>query len=230
MAALSGEVSLALFSKLRASASKILAEEKVLREAAEKTAKNADEVEQVDDLIDELYKFFDIEGASKTIYKEVKTLEKIYTEGSKVNFEKGVKYLNEAERTEFEIFVQHDRIIDKNGKLFDTNGSIEIGIDGKPIPSNKAIFVMSEKGEIFISKQNEIGKFHHSSFLAGEKVAAAGDIIIEKGIIKQISNQSGHYKPIIEQVKRNLLKELSTRNYFSTGTNKEENIKFITGF
>ncbi len=54
IAALSGEVSLALFSKMRASASKILAKEKVLREAVEKTAKNADEVEQVELLLREL--------------------------------------------------------------------------------------------------------------------------------------------------------------------------------
>lgn len=56
------------------------------------------------------------------------------------------------------------------------------------------------------------------------------DIIIEKGIIKQISNHSGHYRPSLEQVKRNLLKELNERYYFSTGLNKEENINFITGF
>ncbi len=226
MAALSGEVSLALYSKLQACARKILAKEKFLRDAA----KNADEAKQVDEVIEELYKYFDAIGASKATYKEVKTLETIYTQGSKVDFEKGVKYLNEVERKEFEVFVQHDRIIDKNGKLFDTNGSIEIGLDKTPNISNKAIYVMSEKGEIFISKQNEIGKFHHSSFLAGEKVAAAGDIVIEKGIIKQISNYSGHYRPSLEQVKRNLLKELNERYYFSTGLNKEENINFITGF
>lgn len=54
MAALSGELSLALFLKIQASARKILAKEKVLREAAEKIAKNAEEVKQIDEVIEEL--------------------------------------------------------------------------------------------------------------------------------------------------------------------------------
>ncbi|WP_128330261.1 hypothetical protein [Apibacter sp. HY039] len=57
---------------------------------------------------------------------------------------------------------------------------------------------MSKKGNIYISKYNEVGKFHHSSLVAGEEVAAAGEIIIENGIIKMITNKSGHYLPNIE--------------------------------
>lgn len=50
IAALSGELSLALYKKIQSSAGKILAKEKVLRESVE----NADEVKQVDKLIEEL--------------------------------------------------------------------------------------------------------------------------------------------------------------------------------
>lgn len=36
---------------------------------------------------------------------------------------------------------------------------------------------------------------HHSSFLAGGAVAAAGEVGIEEGKLVNISNLSGHYKP-----------------------------------
>ncbi len=55
IAALSGEVSVALYSKLQACARKILAKEKFLRDAA----KNADEAKQVDEVIDEIKKVAD---------------------------------------------------------------------------------------------------------------------------------------------------------------------------
>jgi hypothetical protein len=37
--------------------------------------------------------------------------------------------------------------------------------------------------------------FHHSSFLAGEPVAAAGEIRVSNGVLKTVSNNSGHYQP-----------------------------------
>lgn len=184
----------------------------------------------LDDLDDLTWKLFDRMLASGNTYEKTRTLERIYTEGSLVDFEKGVKYLTEVERKEYEVFVQGDRIIDAKGNALDTKGSIEIDINGKPNPSNKAIFVMSEKCNIYISKLNEIGKFHHSSFLSGEKVAAAGDIVIENGVIKQITNNSGHYKPILDNVRKNILNELKFRDYFTNqgliGNEIEESIKF----
>lgn len=54
MIALSGELSLALYSKFQASARKILAKEEVLKEAAKKTAKNSDELSQVNKQVDEV--------------------------------------------------------------------------------------------------------------------------------------------------------------------------------
>lgn len=222
-----GEITAAIKGGLRKSAKEVLEH----TDDVKKTAKNADEAKQIDEVIEHLYQYFDVISSSKIIYKETRGLEKIYLEGGRLfEFEKKVKYLDKFERKKFEIFVQHDRIIDKNGKLFDTNGSIEIGLEGENIVSNKSIYVMSETGEIYISKSNEIGKFHHSSFLSGSKIAAAGDIIIENGIIKQITNHSGHYRPIFENVKKNMLKELSERGYFSTGNNIVENLIFKQAF
>ncbi len=46
---------------------------------------------------------------------------------------------------------------------------------------------MSEEGRFYLSKNYAYGKFHHSSFLAGKPVAGAGEIYIEKGIIKIVT-------------------------------------------
>ena len=225
-----GEITATIKGGLRKSAKEVLEHTDDLK----KTAKNAEEAKQIDEVIEyleEIHKFYDITGASGTIYKEVRTLEKMYTEGSKVNFERGVKYLNETERIEFEIFVQFDKIVDKNGKLFDTAKSVNKGIDGEIKLTNKSIFVMSENGKIYISKSNEYGKFHHSSFLAGEKVAAAGEIVIKKGVVKLINNCSGHYTPNIDTVKKNILTELDQRDYsYPTTDHKKESVIFKTEF
>ncbi|WP_378181399.1 fibronectin type III domain-containing protein [Aquimarina sp. SS2-1] len=179
--------------------------------------------------VDDTWKYFDPVGSTGNSYSG-KDLEIKYTEGSMAEFEKGVKYLNESQRLEYEVFVQYDRIVDSNGNLVNTKGSVEIRNDGLSYDTDKAIFVMSENGKIYISKNRAYGEFHHSSFLSGEKISAAGEITIENGIIKIISNESGHYKPSLTMVKSNMLKELNDRSYFSVGDNSEETIQFISGF
>ncbi len=62
------------------------------------------------------------------------------------------------------------------------------------------IFVMDERGNIYTHPFNEVGKFHHSSFLAGDPVLFAGNIIVLDGEIKYIDNLSGHYKPRAEAI------------------------------
>jgi len=146
----------------------------------------------------------------------------IYTGGSKIYFEKGVKYLTEKEREVYEVFVQHDKIVDVKGNLVDTNGSNYISIHGDSIPTNRAIFVMSEEGKIYLSKEYAYGKFHHSSFLAGKPISSGGEIYIEKGVIKEVTNDSGHYTPSLDFVKKNTLKELEARYYFNIENTQEK--------
>lgn len=155
--------------------------------------------------------------------------EKIYTGGSKVDFEKGVKYLTEKEREAYEVFVQHDKIVDLKGNLFDTNGSISVLPNGELFKTQKAIFVMSEEGKIYLSKNYAFGKFHHSSFLAGKPISAGGEIFIEKGVIKEVTNDSGHYIPSLDFVKKNTLKELDARHNFNIENTKEK-IKFTSNY
>ena len=81
---------------------------------------------------------------------------------------------------------------------------------------NRFIFVMSPSGKLYVadfaneykkggfrdvrefnyrvSKEMVVG-FHHSSFLAGNPVACAGEIEVRRGQLIGISNASGHYMP-----------------------------------
>ena len=56
------------------------------------------------------------------------------------------------------------------------------------------IFVMNAAGQFFAGK-GMAGVIHHSSFLAGGAVSAAGEVSIRDGRMVSISNNSGHYQP-----------------------------------
>jgi len=185
-------------------------------------------VNVIEEAFDDTWKYIDKEPASGGKYPTT-NLEKKYTTGDGLEFEKGVKYLTEKERETYEVFVQYDKIVNAEGKLVDSTNSIFIPKGGKPTNTNMAIFVMSEEGKIYISKNYGYGKFHHSSFLAGKPISAGGEIFIEQGLIKEITNDSGHYMPGLNFVKENVLKELENRYYFIS-TNKKEDIKFNSNF
>jgi hypothetical protein len=72
-------------------------------------------------------------------------------------------------------------------------------------PDGHAIWVQAPSGRFYSSPDQETGKFHHSSFLAGRAVKAAGDWKIQEGKLKLISALSGHYHPKLESLRRALL-------------------------
>ena len=133
-------------------------------------------------------------------------------EGKILGFEK-IIYLNENERVNYEIFV------DEKGKIRNINGDFvdTTNMESAHGGDNIGIFVMGLDGKIYIGS-HEIGIFHHSSFLAGNPVSAAGEIIIKDGIITLITAKSGHYRPTpwdkaIEQVFQELtLRGVNTQN------------------
>jgi hypothetical protein len=110
--------------------------------------------------------------------------------GNKVWSGSTVKYLGEEERAELKLSIRGGEIFDAKGDLFDTTGS-------RALESNtrRAIFVMDEHGNFFASKLHFVGRFHHSSLLAGAAVAAAGEIEVRNGELIAISDRSGHYLP-----------------------------------
>ncbi len=121
-------------------------------------------------------------------------------------FDTPVTYLDEAKREMFRLHVDEDGLLrNAAGRLFDTSDAGAVQNPG----SGRAIFVMDRHGRIYAAKEHSAGQFHHSSFLSGQPVAAAGELGVKDGKVHLISNQSGHYKPgekAIEQFMRHLFK------------------------
>ena len=85
-----------------------------------------------------------------------------------------------------------------------------------------AIFVMDPEGQVYVGR-HDVGKFHHSSFLGGEPVAAAGEMIVKNGIIETVSNKSGHYRPGPEQM-MNLTQKLQSDGVDTTNLKVKDRV------
>ncbi|KAF9349860.1 hypothetical protein BGX26_011909, partial [Mortierella sp. AD094] len=59
---------------------------------------------------------------------------------------------------------------------------------------SKFIYVTDPQGTLYVAQKVK-GQFHHSSFLGGGTVCAAGGIIINHGKLIKINPKSGHYRP-----------------------------------
>jgi filamentous hemagglutinin family protein len=104
---------------------------------------------------------------------------------------KKIEYLDtEEKRVAREVEVKDGLIVHKQtGKPFDT-GDKESG----------AIFVMDGQGRIFATTEQKIGEFHHSSLANGEPTAMSGHMLVKGGKLVHIDNNSGHYKPDLDQL------------------------------
>lgn len=97
-----------------------------------------------------------------------------------------VAYLSPSQREAFRIAIEPGANILKNR-------------DGQPMVGAFA-FVMGHDQSIF-ANVHEVSRFHHSSFLSGQTVMAAGEFMTnEAGEITEITNKSGHYKPTTKQM------------------------------
>jgi hypothetical protein len=105
-------------------------------------------------------------------------------------FGQKVRYLDEQERQAYEVTVKDGRLHGADGQPFDTRDAT---VSGEKTGS--AIFVMDHDGKLYLSNKAGIADFQHTSFLAGQPVAAAGTIRVENGEIKEITRSSGHYRP-----------------------------------
>jgi len=115
-----------------------------------------------------------------------------------------VKYLTEAERAKLKLTVKDGKVYDADGNLYDTSDAGTF-FSGK----GKSIFVMDENGNIYASKYQEVGEFHHSSMLGGKPVAGAGEITVKNGTITEISNKSGHYQPT-QKINQQVLQQIDS--------------------
>jgi hypothetical protein len=104
-----------------------------------------------------------------------------------------VKRLSPAEREQYRVFLDDDGVLRSatDGQPFDTSAATSLhSADG-----GKAIFVMDEQGNMYASKTQELGQFHHSTLGNGQPVAAAGELQVTNGRIDAITAKSGHYQP-----------------------------------
>ncbi len=79
------------------------------------------------------------------------------------------------------------------------------GSAGDPIHAGFSGYVCGLNGDFYSSPHmngatNRGNGFFHSSYMGGTEVLCAGEIKIERGQIKEINNDSGHYRPTVDHV------------------------------
>ncbi|MEV6217610.1 hypothetical protein [Nocardia sp. NPDC051833] len=102
-----------------------------------------------------------------------------------------VAYLGPADRARFALHARGGLLYTVDGALFDTTEASTLWSPG----GGRAIFVMDADGVVYSSPRHLLGRFHHSSFLAGGPVAAAGELVARRGRIILVSDHSTHYRP-----------------------------------
>lgn len=99
-----------------------------------------------------------------------------------------VKYLDENERKAFELHGGSTLTQGDSRDPFDTSAMFS-----KHSGKGFGIYVMSADGALY-ADQHKVGLFHHSSFLKGGTVAGAGELRVENGTVKEVTNKTGHYR------------------------------------
>lgn len=108
------------------------------------------------------------------------------------------QYMDDAQRQDHQMHLRPG---------VDATGAENMRLSGESLQKGgEHIFVMDGEGQVFakegqaaLSQMDETARgvhVHHSSFLAGEAVAGAGEMTVDKqGFISGITDRSGHYKP-----------------------------------
>lgn len=60
---------------------------------------------------------------------------------------------------------------------------------------SKLIWAMDDSGNLYIAFSDNAGGIFHSTMMGGFRPVAAGEMIIEKGYITMLNEESGHYAP-----------------------------------
>ncbi|KAG6468593.1 hypothetical protein ZIOFF_073281 [Zingiber officinale] len=146
-------------------------------------------------------------------------------EGKEVNLEQQctrskllqqcIKYLGPQEREAYEVIIEDGKFMHRQSKqVLDTS-------DGPK--GAKWIFVLSTSKKLYVGQVNLLilldvcktckysdwglteimyqtlqkkkGTFQHSSFLAGGATSAAGQLVVENGVLRVVWPHSGHYRP-----------------------------------
>jgi hypothetical protein len=113
---------------------------------------------------------------------------------------RAVRRLSPAELEQHRVFIdpQGNFRHAHDGSMFDTRGSTTHWSG----PSDRAIFTMDGNGNLYASKYQAVGDFHHSTLANGGPVAAAGEIAVHDGRVQLLTSQSGHYTPSPSDMKQ----------------------------
>lgn len=101
-----------------------------------------------------------------------------------------VTYCDTASQRRLEAVIQQQSgrlVFRETGEYVNTN-------DGR-----RWIFVIDEAGRFYVHPK-EKGRFHHSSFLSGRPVLAAGRLHAQHGFVTGVSAHSGHYQTPVRQL------------------------------
>lgn len=99
-----------------------------------------------------------------------------------------VKYCLPSERDAYLLRIGGGLIRDASNAPYHT-GSKQTAFSG----AGWAIYVV-DFDKNFYSESHVVNQFHHSSFLSGAPVQAAGEIAVDRGQLVAITNKTGHYK------------------------------------
>ena len=149
---------------------------------------------------------------------EAKELEPSYQVGNPYGGEyMGTKYLSPPEAQDYKLSVTGGKVKKRkkspsnstdpkqNARWFLEDFDTTTIAEGMHGANGLAIYVLSQEGDLY-SGEGKKFLFHHSSLLAGTKVAAAGEIKVVNGEVTQVSNTSGHYAPEVKYLKNILAK------------------------
>lgn len=105
--------------------------------------------------------------------------------------EKKIKYFSESEVAE------HEVILDGNALLIYAKTGKVVNLPRVSSEEKQHMFLVNEDGRLYIFEvstlNDEFDIFHSSSCF--EKIKAAGEIYVKEGVIRMVSNVSGHYLP-----------------------------------
>ncbi|GLD96656.1 hypothetical protein PINS_up005339 [Pythium insidiosum] len=104
-------------------------------------------------------------------------------------------YRSDTERRDFEVAVVHNTPESVPVRLEYVATHRAVHTDS----GSKWIFVLTRDARLYVARKRK-GHFHHSSFLAGAPIAAAGKIYVRDGRIRAIEPHSGHFKPTLENL------------------------------
>jgi hypothetical protein len=102
---------------------------------------------------------------------------------------RGVKYLDAASRISYRVDIQNGVLHWANRRLDTKIQNLQTVFSG----IGWGIWVLSPDGD-FYTGSHKVGEFHHSSFLSGEPVKAAGEWQVSNGQIDYITGKTGHYR------------------------------------